>query len=277
MAAAYQLDLSSIHGTGLGGRVTKQDVLDHLSTRQDRPELTETETMPKTDIQPISSVRRQIAARMVQSVHTAPHVLTVMEADLSRVLADQAQKKARYAAEGVRLTLTAYFIAALAHALRANPLVNSSWIEQGIHIHRQINIGMAVSLGEDGLIVPVIKEADALSLVGIARVVNDLTDRARNKKLQATEVRGGTFTLTNHGTGGSLFAFPIINQPQTGILGTGTMQKRPIVITDDTGRDAIAVRPMIYLSFVFDHRILDGAAADKFLTAVKTFLETHSF
>jgi len=149
----------------------------------------------------------------VQSVQTAPHVLTVMEADLSRVLADQAQKKECLASEGLRLTLAAYFVAAIANALRINPSVNSSWTDQGIQIHRQINIGIAVSLGEEGLIVPVIKDVDALSLVGIARTVNDLADRARAKKLQSNEVRGGTFTLTNHGIGGSLFAFPIINQP----------------------------------------------------------------
>jgi 2-oxoglutarate dehydrogenase E2 component (dihydrolipoamide succinyltransferase) len=137
----------------------------------------------------------------------------------------------------------------------------------------QINIGMAVSLGDAGLIVPVIRNADSLSLVGLARTINDLSDRARNKRLTPDEVKGGTFTLTNHGTGGSLFALPIINQPQVGILGTGSLQKRPVVITDPDGRDSIAIRPMVYLSFVFDHRILDGASADAFLADVKKGLE----
>ena len=144
---------------------------------------------------------------------------------------------------------------------------------QGILLHKQINIGMAVSLGDAGLIVPVLKNADSLSLVGLARAVNDLADRARAKKLLPDEVKGGTFTLTNHGTGGSLFAFPIINQPQVGILGTGTLQKRAVVVTDANGSDAIAIRPMLYLSFVFDHRILDGASADSFLSDVKKSLE----
>ncbi len=136
-----------------------------------------------------------------------------------------------------------------------------------------INLGMATALGKDGLIVPVIKDAGSLSLLGLAQKINDLASRARAKKLLPEEVKGGTFTLTNHGSAGSLFATPIINQPQAGILGTGVMQKRAIVVSDDSGNDAIAIRPMIYLSFVFDHRILDGESADRFLMAVKTALE----
>ena len=143
-------------------------------------------------------------------------------------------------------------------------------------IHPEINIGMAVSLGAEGLIVPVIRNADTLSLLGIARQVNDLASRARAKKLQPFEVKGGTFSLTNHGQGGSLFAFPIITQPQVGILGTGLMQKRAVVVTDEQGSDSIAIRPMIYLSFVFDHRVLDGEGADAFLSDVKKTLENWS-
>ena len=140
-------------------------------------------------------------------------------------------------------------------------------------MHADINIGMAVALGAEGLIVPVIKNADTLSLLGIARQVNDLAQRARSKKLKPVEVRGATFSLTNHGTGGSLFATPIITLPQVGILGTGAMEKRAVVVTDKLGNDAIAIRPMIYLSFVFDHRVLDGESADAFLTTVKEKLE----
>ena len=140
--------------------------------------------------------------------------------------------------------------------LKNNPLVNSSWTEEGLIIHPEINIGMAVSLGAEGLIVPVIRNADTLSLLGIAHQVNDLASRARTKKLQPFEVKGGTFSLTNHGQGGSLFASPIITQPQVGILGTGLMQKRAVVVTDEQGNDSIAIRPMIYLSFVFDHRVI---------------------
>ncbi len=272
MAAENQLNLAQIQGSGAGGRITRQDVLDFLAKRTAEPP-----SVPPgrvETIQPVSSVRRQIAERMVQSMQTAPHVLTVMEADLSRVLAHQALNQPGFAVQGIRLTLTAYFIQAIASALRDHPLVNASWTDAGIELHSQINIGMAVSLGAEGLIVPVIQNADALSLVGIARAVNDLADRARAHRLQPDEVKGGTFTLTNHGTGGSLFAAPIINQPQVGILGTGSLQKRPVVVTDSSGADAIAIRPMIYLSFVFDHRILDGAAADSFLARIKKNLET---
>lgn len=277
MAAEHRVDLSQVPGSGLNGRITKQDLLDFLSARPQDTPATPPPASPdsQTDLQPLTPMRRRIAERMVASLHTAPHVLTVMEADLSRVLAHLEQNKARFASDGIRLTLTAYFIEAIAKALRAYPLVNSSWTEGGIQLHRQMNIGMAVSLGDEGLIVPVIREADLLSLGGIARTVNTLAERARAHQLTPDDVRGGTFSLTNHGTGKSLFATPIINQPQTGILGTGALHKRPIVITDELGRDSIAIRPMIYLSFVFDHRILDGAAADGFLSSIKTFLEAY--
>jgi 2-oxoglutarate dehydrogenase E2 component (dihydrolipoamide succinyltransferase) len=157
---------------------------------------------------------------------------------------------------------------AVVAGLKAYPTVNSSWSDEGLLIHKAVNIGMATSLGEDGLIVPVIKGADNHSLLAMARSVNDLANRARSKKLQPDDVKGGTFTLTNHGISGSLLAYPVINQPQCGILGIGAMQKRVVVIDD-----AIAIRPMVYLSFVFDHRILDGASADWFLAKVKETLE----
>jgi 2-oxoglutarate dehydrogenase E2 component (dihydrolipoamide succinyltransferase) len=207
---------------------------------------------------------------MVGSKRTSPHVTTVMEADLSKVVAHRASHKPVYAREGVTLTYTAYFIAAIAAALKFHPEVNSSWTDEGIRLHREINVGMATALdGGDGLIVPVIKGADRLSLLGIARQINDLAQRARNRNLQPDEVRGGTFTLTNHGISGSLFATPIINQPQCGILGVGAMEKRVVVIDD-----AIAIRPMVYISLTFDHRILDGANADHFLARVKANLES---
>jgi pyruvate/2-oxoglutarate dehydrogenase complex dihydrolipoamide acyltransferase (E2) component len=216
----------------------------------------------------LSPMRQRIAQHMVQSKQTAPHVTTVMEANLARITAHRLANKARYAQNGVNLTYTAYFVAAAVEALKAYPLVNSSWTEEGIRIHHDINIGLAVSLGEEGLIVPVIKSADGFSLVGLARSINDLSDRARSRKLKPDEVRAGTFSITNHGTGGSLFATPIINQPQAGILGVGAIQKRVVVIDD-----AIAVRPMVYLSLTFDHRILDGASADGFLAKVVSVLE----
>lgn len=278
MIKEHGLDIQAIQGSGANGRVTKQDVLDRLATAASKPTVESASTSKvapsqEHELRPLTPIRRRIAERMVQSLHTAPHVLTVMEADLSLVLDHLEKNKAQFAQSGIRLTLTAYFIQAIARALRDNPLVNASWADEGIHIHRQVNIGMAVSLGDEGLIVPVIKNADSLSLLGLARTINDLADRARAGKLQPDEVRGGTFSLTNHGTGASLFAAPIINQPQTGILGTGALQKRPVVITDAAGRDSIAIRPMIYLSFVFDHRVLDGSGADRFLRVIKDFLE----
>jgi 2-oxoglutarate dehydrogenase E2 component (dihydrolipoamide succinyltransferase) len=202
------------------------------------------------------------------SLHTSPHVLTVMEADMSRVAKHRFANKELFGRDGVNLTFTAYFMTAIVAGLKTYPHVNSSWTDEGILVHKDINLGMATSLGEEGLIVPVIKGADNMSLLAMARTVNDLATRARSKKLQPDDVRGGTFTLTNHGISGSLFAFPVINQPQCGILGVGAMQKRVVVI-----EDAIAIRPMVYLSFVFDHRILDGASADWFLMKVKETLE----
>jgi 2-oxoglutarate dehydrogenase E2 component (dihydrolipoamide succinyltransferase) len=194
-----------------------------------------------------------------------------MEADMSLVAAHREANKATFARDGVNLTFTAYLISAAIAALKAHPMVNSSWSEAGVVLHRQIHIGMATSLGDEGLIVPVIKNADGLSLLGLARAINDLAERARAKKLQPDEVKGGTFTLTNHGTSGSLFATPIINQPQCAILGAGVIQKRAVVIND-----AIAIRPMMYISLTFDHRILDGASADQFLAKVVETLQNWS-
>ncbi len=199
-----------------------------------------------------------------------------MEVDLSRVVAHRQAHKDAYSRDGVNLTFTAYFTAAAVTALQAYPIVNSSWTETGIRLHPQVNIGMATSLGEEGLIVPVIKNADGLSLLGMARTINDLAFRARAKKLQPDEVKGGTFTITNHGISGSLFATPIINQPQCAILGVGAIQKRAVVISDESG-DSIAIRPMAYLSLTFDHRILDGAIADYFLGKVVELLQQTAF
>jgi 2-oxoglutarate dehydrogenase E2 component (dihydrolipoamide succinyltransferase) len=218
-------------------------------------------------------VRRSIAEHMVQSKHTSPHVTTIMEADLSRVVAHRQANKDTFAKDGVNLTFTAYFVAAAVDALKAYPIVNSSWTDDGIRLHRAINIGVAASLGEAGLIVPVIKDADRLSLLGLARIINDLAQRARSKQLKPDEVQGGTFTITNHGVTGSLFATPIINQPQCAILGVGKIQKRVVVVSDAAGNDSIAIRPMVYLGLTFDHRILDGAIADNFLGRVAETLQ----
>lgn len=278
IAAEYGVNLSQIQGTGLGGRITKNDLLSYVEGQKSRAEsrIPQPATLQPSRIKPVEGdqlikhtvIRKQIAEHMLMSKHTSPHVLTVMEADMSRVAKHRSTNKEVFARDGVNLTFTAYFMLAIVAGLKAYPNVNSSWTDEGILVHKAVNIGMATSLGEEGLIVPVIKNADNLSLLAMARAVNDLANRARSKKLQPDEVKGGTFTLTNHGTGGSLFAFPVINQPQSGILGVGAMQKRVVVLDD-----AIAIRPMVYLSFVFDHRILDGAAADWFLMKVKETLE----
>jgi 2-oxoglutarate dehydrogenase E2 component (dihydrolipoamide succinyltransferase) len=280
IAAEHGVDLSQVQGSGLEGRITKNDLLKFVEDGK-QGAATPAVRVPAPQISAgigdqlvrHTTIRRQIAEHMVLSQKTSPHVLTVMEADMSRVSAHRLANKDQFARDGVKLTYTAYFIAAIVAALKAYPLVNSTWTEAGVLLHTAINVGMAASLGDEGLIVPVIKGADNLSLLALARAVNDLASRARARKLQPDDVRGGTFTLTNHGIAGSLFAMPIINQPQCGILGTGALQKRAVVITDANGSDAIAIRPMVYLSFVFDHRILDGASADTFLAGVKSTLE----
>jgi 2-oxoisovalerate dehydrogenase E2 component (dihydrolipoyl transacylase) len=288
IAAEHRVNLSQVQGTGLNGRITKNDVLNYVEgkTMDNRPQtVTHGPHLQRAQVQLSSIVtpatgdqlikhtviRKQIAEHMVVSKQTSPHVLTVMEADMSRVAKHRSANKEVFGRDGVNLTFTAYFMMAIVAGLKTYPNVNSSWTDEGILLHKAVNIGMATSLGEEGLIVPVIKDADNLSLLAMARTVNDLASRARAKKLQPDDVKGGTFTLTNHGISGSLFAFPVINQPQCGILGIGAMQKRVVVIDD-----AIAIRPMVYLSFAFDHRILDGASADWFLVKVKETLENWS-
>jgi 2-oxoglutarate dehydrogenase E2 component (dihydrolipoamide succinyltransferase) len=286
IAAEKGINLSQVKGSGLNGRITKNDVVQFIENGKAESRQSESSNIPEpklqtstlniqssTDFIPHTAIRRSIAKHMVESKRTSPHVLTVMEADMSRVIAHRFANKETFARDGVNLTFTAYFMQAIVAGLKAYPVANSSWSDDGIVLHKAINLGMATSLGEDGLIVPVIKNADALSLLGMARAINDLAGRARARKLQPDEVKGGTFTITNHGISGSLFAFPVINQPQCGILGIGAMQKRVVVVTDELGRDSIAIRPMVYLSFVFDHRILDGASADWFLAKVKDALE----
>jgi 2-oxoglutarate dehydrogenase E2 component (dihydrolipoamide succinyltransferase) len=214
---------------------------------------------------------------MVRSKRTSPHVTTVMEADLQRVVNHRQANKAAFAEEGLSLTFSAYFAAATVQALKQVPQVNSAWTDQGILVHDQVNLGMAVSLGERGLIVPVINQAERKSLRGLAGSISDLANRARQGKLQPEEVQGGTFTITNHGVSGSLMATPIINQPQCAILGVGAIQKRVMVVEatgpDGAAIDSITIRPMVYLTLTFDHRIIDGAIADHFLGLLVQRLE----
>lgn len=218
---------------------------------------------------PISAMRRTIAHHMVESKRTAPHVTTVFEADLSAIVAHRSDHKDEFARQGVRLTFTPYFVSACVQALQEHPMLNARWLgdDEGILQHHVAHIGIAVAL-EEGLIVPVLKNAQDYNLMGLARQVNDLAERARQRKLNPDEVRGGTFSITNHGVSGSLFATPIINQPQSAILGVGAIDKRVKVIND-----AIAIRPCAYLSLTFDHRLIDGATADNFVASVVQALQ----
>jgi len=310
IAAEHHIDVAHITGTGDGGRVTKKDILayiDHQSQPKpvreeklepwEQPGLGElfrpseeiygksqpaASTNPivlpgptansADEVMPLTGIRKAIAEHMVMSKRTSPHVTTVFEVDLSKVVAHRNANKVLFERDGVNLTYTPYFAAATIAALKRFPLVNSSWNDNGIILHRAINLGIAVSLGADGLIVPVIKHAETLNLLGLARAVNELADRARHKQLKPDDVQGGTFTITNHGTSGSLFATPVINQPQCGILGVGAIQKRVVVVTHD-GVDTIAIKPMVYVGLTFDHRILDGNSADNFVAAIKQRLE----
>jgi 2-oxoglutarate dehydrogenase E2 component (dihydrolipoamide succinyltransferase) len=280
MAAEHGLDLAQIAGSGLGGRVTKKDVAAWLTQRLQAAAA----IMPVADaygadevLEPLTTMRRLIAEHMVRSVQSSPHVTTVFEVDMTAVVRHREAHKAAYAARGIPLTLTAYLVAATATALRAVPRANSRFTGDGIVRAQRVHIGVAVAL-EDGLVVPVIRDADERTLAGLARTVADLAQRGRAGRLLPDELHGGTFTLTNHGTGGSLLATPIIHQPQSGILGVGAVVKRPVVRSAGpallpSADDAIVIRPMCYLSFSFDHRLLDGVQADRFVTIVKEYLE----
>ena len=295
IAAEHDVDLNLVNGTGRDGRITKNDILAYIDQRQTQsiPEIPNPTSVTVTpsprhlvtpspvhprpqaatasptagEVVPLTNMRRAIAEHMVRSVQTSPHVTTVFEFDFTAVAQHRAAHKAQFARDGANLTFTAYIVAATVEALKQHPMVNSSFTEAGIELKRQINIGMAAAI-DDGLIVPVIKGADGMNLLGLARTINDLTERARNKQLQPGDVQGGTFSITNHGTSGSLFATPIINQPQCGILGVGKIEKRVKVIND-----AIAIRPLAYVSFTFDHRILDGKTADDFVSSIKQVIE----
>lgn len=281
MSAEHGIDLAEVEGTGMGGRITKKDIEAYLASGA-RP--AESQRPPAVAaaaeddvLQPLTTMRRAIAQHMVQSKHTSPHVTTIMEADMTAVVRHREANKRALTRDGATLTYTPYFVAAIVTGLRAVPEANSRFTGDGILLLRRIHVGMAVAV-DGGLFVPVIRHADELSLAGLARAVNDLARRARAGQLQPDELQDGTFTLTNHGTGGSLIGTPILNQPQSGILGAGAIVKRPVVRSAansllPSADDAIVIRPMCYLSYTFDHRVLDGAQADEFLAAVKAKLE----
>jgi len=285
IAAEHGIDPSQIPGTGSGGRVTKKDILAFIAegggTEAAAPR--RPVSAPASAKQPgapafapglhefretMSPMRKKIAEHMIDSRRTSAHVQSVFEVDMSRVVELRSRYKSLYAdRHDVKLTMTPFFIKAVCDGLRAWPVINSSVDGDKIVYHKDLNIGIAVAL-DWGLIVPVVRNADELSMAGLSKRVNDLAERARSKKLNPDEVQGGTYTITNPGIFGGLFGLPIINQPQVAILGIGGIQKRPVVI-----QDAIAIRPMVYVSMSYDHRVVDGAVADQYLARIKAFLE----
>ena len=311
LAEQYGVDLSQIQGSGLSGRITKDDVLRFVEQRRAAPgrepaevaayALAEAapgiplaaevpraaaapaEAIPRSTsetpqptvqiregeqlIEP-STMRKMIAEHMVRSKHTAPHATTVQEVDMSRIVRWREGIKQEFKhREGVDLTYLPFVVKATVEALKEIPIMNASWVDNKIILKQQINIGVAVAL-EDGLIVPVIRNADERSIAGLAKAINDLSTRARSNKLAVADVQGGTFTVNNTGTLGSIVSVPIIVQPQAAILAMEAIVKRPVVIDD-----AIAIRSMMYLCLSFDHRIVDGLTASRFLQRIKTWLE----
>jgi pyruvate dehydrogenase E2 component (dihydrolipoamide acetyltransferase) len=305
IAKEHNVDISQIRGSGIAGRVTKDDILTYIGqegskagTQEGQPGRQEGSQAGRQEaaaaparqaggsasgapvpaapqfkagasdhVEKMSVMRKRIAEHMVLSRKTSAHVHSVFEVNFSRVAKIREQRKADFERAGVKVTYLSFIIKAAIDALRAVPVVNASVDGDSIVYHKEINVGIAVAL-DWGLIVPVVKHADELNLVGISRAVVDLANRARGKQLKPDEVSGGTFTITNPGVFGALFGMPIISQPQVAILGIGNVEKRPVVVDD-----AIAIRPMAYLTLGYDHRIIDGAVADEFMSIVKKALE----
>ena len=283
IAREHNVDITKIQGTGINGRVTKQDILSFIESGASAAATPSPSTpapaaatpapgpvyRPGESVQvvPMSVMRKKIAEHMVLSAHTSPHVYSVYEVNFGRISALREKKKAEFEAAGAKLTVTAFIAKVIVDALRQFPVVNASVDGQNIVYKKDINLGIAVAL-ENGLIVPVIRNADERNLLGLSRAINDVAARARSKKLNPEEVQGGTFTITNPGIFGALYGLPLINQPQVAILGVGVIEKRAVVIDD-----AIAIRPMCHLTLGYDHRLIDGADAGRFLSFVKERLE----
>jgi len=293
IAAEHDVDISRIPGTGHGGRVTKKDIIGFIETGGSAPVATGTSvvsapgamgggavTHPLADawpgdrVEPMSRIRKLTADHMVLSRRIAAHVTSYYEIDFTQIAAIRAAKKHEFEERGARLTYLGFIVKVVADNLRNHPILNASVSGDTIIYRQEINIGIAVAL-DWGLIVPVVKNADELSLMGLAKRMADLGDRARTKRLNPDEVQRGTFTITNPGVFGSYIGAPIINQPQVAILGVGTIEKRPKVITLDDGQDVIAIRTLGMLSLSYDHRVVDGADADRFMADVKRDLEEY--
>jgi pyruvate dehydrogenase E2 component (dihydrolipoamide acetyltransferase) len=293
IAREHGIDLSQISGTGLGGRISKQDIMSFIERPSSAP------TQPATpasqppvasprsaappapapypgDLVPMTNMRRIIAQRMIESRRTSAHVHCMYEVDFTRVVNLRAKHKSGFEQRhGVRLTFMPFFVRAAIIALQQWPIINASLEGDSVRYHRHINVGIAVAL-DWGLIVPVLKNAGDLNFLGLQRGITDLGERARNKKLKPEDVEGSTFTVTNPGQFGAVFGLPIINQPNSAIMGVGGITKQPLVITDQDGNDSIAIRSVVHLTLGYDHRLIDGAVADQFMAFVKKSLENWS-
>jgi len=283
IAAEHGVDISQVQGSGIGGRVTKQDILDYLeSPKPAAPPAAPAPAPPAPpaspgpavkaaegdEVVPMTPMRRRIAEHMVLSKRTSAHVHSVFEVDFGNVEKLRQAKKAEYERAGAKLTYLSFIVKAVVDGLRAVPVVNASIDGENVIYRKDVNVGIAVAL-DWGLIVPVIKHADEKNILGLSKAIQDLASRARAKQLKPEEVQGGTFTITNPGVFGALFGMPVINQPQVAILGVGAVEKRPVVVDD-----AIAIRHRAYLSLGYDHRLIDGAVADEFMSEVKKRIET---
>jgi 2-oxoglutarate dehydrogenase E2 component (dihydrolipoamide succinyltransferase) len=283
IAKEHNIDITSLSGSGISGRVTKKDILGYIESGAQapagaRPQPAAPPPAPsayvpaykpgeRVEVVPMSVMRKKIAEHMVLSARTSPHVYSVYEVDFHRIAKLRADKKGDYERLGANLTFTAFIAKAAIDALRQFPIVNASVDGDNIVYKKDINLGIAVAL-EAGLIVPVIRGADEKNMLGIARAINDLSSRARSKQLKPDDVQGGTFTITNPGIFGAVYGLPLINQPQAAILGVGSIDKRAVVVDD-----AIAIRPTCHITLGYDHRIIDGADAGRFLSYLKERLE----
>jgi len=291
IAREHNVNLSQVSGTGLGGRITKQDIMAFLErteataapgasapapARAPQPPAPAAPAPIPGDLVPATQMRKIIAQRMIESRRTSAHVHSMFEVDLTRIVNLRNKLKAGFEQRhGARLTFMPFFVRAAIIALQQFPIVNASMEGESIRYHRHVNIGIAVAL-DWGLIVPVLKNADDLNFLGLQRGITDLGERARNKKLKPEEVEGSTFTITNPGQFGAVFGLPIINQPNSAIMGVGGIAKVPLVVTDADGNDSIAIRSVVHLTLGYDHRLIDGAVADQFMALVKRTLENWS-
>jgi pyruvate dehydrogenase E2 component (dihydrolipoamide acetyltransferase) len=293
IAREHGVTLSQITGTGLGGRITKQDIMQFIENQGStqpvsttpppaQPAAAAPAPRPATpapvaypgDLVPMSNMRRLIAKHMIESRRTSAHVHCMYEVDFTRIVNLRAKLKSGFEQRhGARLTFMPFFVRAAVIALQQWPIINANMEGDNIRYHRQINMGIAVAL-DWGLIVPVLKNAGDLNFLGLQRGITDLGERARNKKLKPEDVEGSTFTITNPGQFGAVFGLPIINQPNSAIMGVGGITKQPMVITDKDGNDSIAIRSVVHLTLGYDHRLIDGAVADQFMAQVKKNLET---